>query len=46
LPFTGRVARPDDIARLARFFASKGSAHITGQARNVDGAAVMHRAAG
>jgi len=42
LPPTGRVARPDDIARLALFFASAQSDHITGQAWNVDGGAVMH----
>lgn len=42
LPPTGRVARPDDIARLALFFASAASDHITGQAWNVDGGAVMH----
>jgi NAD(P)-dependent dehydrogenase (short-subunit alcohol dehydrogenase family) len=42
LPPTGRVARPDDIARLALFFASEASDHITGQAWNVDGGAVMH----
>ena len=37
LPPTGRVARPDDIARLALFFAAAASDHITGQAWNVDG---------
>ena len=42
LPPSGRVARPDDIARLAVFFASEQSDHITGQAWNVDGGAVMH----
>ena len=42
LPPTGRVARPDDIARLALFFASEASDHITGQAWNVDGGAVGH----
>jgi len=42
LPPTGRVARPDDIARLALFFASEASDHITGQAWNVDGGVVMH----
>ncbi len=42
LPPTGRVARPDDIARLALFFASEQSDHITGQAWNVDGGTVMH----
>jgi 3-oxoacyl-[acyl-carrier protein] reductase len=42
LPPIGRVARPDDIARLALFFASEQSDHITGQAWNVDGGAVMH----
>ena len=42
LPPTGRVARPDDIARLAVFFASDQSDHITGQAWNVDGGVVMH----
>jgi NAD(P)-dependent dehydrogenase (short-subunit alcohol dehydrogenase family) len=42
LPPTGRVARPDDIARLAVFFASPQSDHITGQAWNVDGGSVMH----
>jgi NAD(P)-dependent dehydrogenase (short-subunit alcohol dehydrogenase family) len=42
LPPTGRVARPDDIARLALFFASEASDHITGQAWNVGGGAVMH----
>ena len=42
LPPTGRVARPDDIARLALFLASAESDHITGQAWNVDGGAVMH----
>ena len=42
LPPTGRVARPDDIARLALFYASAQSDHITGQAWNVDGGAVMH----
>ena len=42
LPPTGRVARPDDIARLALFFASDQSDHITGQAWNVDGGTVMH----
>jgi len=42
LPPTGRIARPDDIARLAVFFASEQSDHITGQAWNVDGGAVMH----
>jgi NAD(P)-dependent dehydrogenase (short-subunit alcohol dehydrogenase family) len=41
-PPTGRVARPDDIARLAVFFASEQSDHITGQAWNVDGGMVMH----
>jgi meso-butanediol dehydrogenase/(S,S)-butanediol dehydrogenase/diacetyl reductase len=41
-PPTGRVARPDDIARLALFFASAQSDHITGQAWNVDGGVVMH----
>ena len=42
LPPSGRVARPDDIARLAVLFASEQSDHITGQAWNVDGGAVMH----
>lgn len=42
MPPTGRVARPDDIARLALFFASDASDHITGQAWNVDGGSVMH----
>jgi NAD(P)-dependent dehydrogenase (short-subunit alcohol dehydrogenase family) len=42
MPPTGRVARPDDIAHLALFFASPQSDHITGQAWNVDGGAVMH----
>ena len=42
LPPSGRVARPDDIARLALFFASEASDHITGQAWNVDGGSVMH----
>jgi NAD(P)-dependent dehydrogenase (short-subunit alcohol dehydrogenase family) len=42
MPPTGRVARPDDIAHLALFFASAQSDHITGQAWNVDGGAVMH----
>ena len=42
LPPTGRVARPDDIARLALFFASEASDHITGQAWNVDGGSAMH----
>ena len=42
LPPTGRVARPDDIARMALFFASEASDHITGQAWNVDGGTVMH----
>ena len=42
MPPTGRVARPDDIARLALFFASGQSDHITGQAWNVDGGTVMH----
>jgi NAD(P)-dependent dehydrogenase (short-subunit alcohol dehydrogenase family) len=42
LPPTGRIARPDDIARLALFFASEASDHITGQAWNVDGGVVMH----
>jgi NAD(P)-dependent dehydrogenase (short-subunit alcohol dehydrogenase family) len=41
-PPTGRIARPDDIARLALFFASDQSDHITGQAWNVDGGTVMH----
>jgi 3-oxoacyl-[acyl-carrier protein] reductase len=41
-PPTGRIARPDDIARLALFFASAQSDHITGQAWNVDGGTVMH----
>ena len=41
LPPTGRVARPDDIARVALFFASEESDHITGQAWNVDGGSVM-----
>jgi 3-oxoacyl-[acyl-carrier protein] reductase len=41
VPPTGRVARPDDIARLALFFASSASDHITGQAWNVDGGSVM-----
>jgi NAD(P)-dependent dehydrogenase (short-subunit alcohol dehydrogenase family) len=42
MPPTGRVARPDDIARLAVFLASVQSDHITGQAWNVDGGMVMH----
>ena len=46
LPFArvpvGRIARPDDIARLALFLASDGSDNITGQAWNVDGGMVMH----
>jgi NAD(P)-dependent dehydrogenase (short-subunit alcohol dehydrogenase family) len=42
LPPSGRVARPDDISRLALFLASEASDHITGQAWNVDGGAVMH----
>lgn len=42
LPPSGRVARPDDIARLALFFASEASDHIAGQAWNVDGGSVMH----
>jgi 3-oxoacyl-[acyl-carrier protein] reductase len=42
LPPTGRVARPDDIARLVVFFAADESDHITGQAWNVDGGVVMH----
>ena len=42
LPPNGRVARPDDIARLALFFAADQSDHVTGQAWNVDGGAVMH----
>jgi NAD(P)-dependent dehydrogenase (short-subunit alcohol dehydrogenase family) len=42
LPPTGRIARPDDIARLALFFASDQCDHITGQAWNVDGGVVMH----
>jgi 3-oxoacyl-[acyl-carrier protein] reductase len=42
LPPTGRVARPDDVARLALFLASAESDHITGQAWNVDGGTVMH----
>jgi len=42
LPPTGRIARPDDIARLALFFASEQCDHITGQAWNVDGGTVMH----
>jgi NAD(P)-dependent dehydrogenase (short-subunit alcohol dehydrogenase family) len=42
LPPTGRVARPDDVARLALFFASEQSDHVTGQAWNVDGGAVMN----
>ena len=42
LPPTGRIARPDDVARLALFFASEQSDHITGQAWNVDGGTVMH----
>ncbi len=39
---TGRVARPDDIVRLALFLAADQSDHITGQAWNVDGGLVMH----
>jgi len=39
---TGRIGRPEDIARLAVFFASEQSDHITGQAWNVDGGMVMH----
>jgi NAD(P)-dependent dehydrogenase (short-subunit alcohol dehydrogenase family) len=42
LPPTGRIARPDDVARLALFFASEQNDHITGQAWNVDGGTVMH----
>ena len=38
----GRVARPDDISRLAVFLASDQCDHITGQAWNVDGGTVMH----
>jgi 3-oxoacyl-[acyl-carrier protein] reductase len=41
-PPVGRVARPDDISRLAVFLASDQSDHITGQAWNVDGGTVMH----
>src|SRR4030095_4595957 len=39
---TGRVARPYDMRRLALFFASAESDHITGQEWNVDGGSVMH----
>ena len=39
---TGRVARPDDIVRLALFLAADQSDHITGQSWNVDGGSVMH----
>jgi NAD(P)-dependent dehydrogenase (short-subunit alcohol dehydrogenase family) len=42
LPPTGRIAHPDDVARLALFLASEQSDHITGQAWNVDGGTVMH----
>jgi NAD(P)-dependent dehydrogenase (short-subunit alcohol dehydrogenase family) len=42
LPPSGRIAQPDDIARLAVFLASDRSDHITGQAWNVDGGSVMH----
>jgi 3-oxoacyl-[acyl-carrier protein] reductase len=42
MPPTGRIARPDDLAHLALFFASAQSDHITGQAWNVDGGVVMH----
>jgi NAD(P)-dependent dehydrogenase (short-subunit alcohol dehydrogenase family) len=42
LPPRGRGARPDDIAHVALFLASEASDHITGQAWNVDGGAVMH----
>ena len=33
----GRVGEPEDIARVALFFASDDSAHVTGQALAVDG---------
>jgi len=42
MPPTGRVARPDDIARLALFLAADASDQITGQAWTVDGGDVMH----
>ncbi|MBI2864032.1 MAG: 3-oxoacyl-ACP reductase FabG [Chloroflexi bacterium] len=38
----GRIAKPEDIAGLAVFLASDAASHITGQAFNVDGGAVMY----
>ncbi|HKZ04148.1 MAG TPA: SDR family NAD(P)-dependent oxidoreductase [Methylomirabilota bacterium] len=38
----GRLATTDDVAALAVFLAGNGSAHITGQAINVSGGAILH----
>lgn len=37
-----RIARPEDMVGLAVFLASDAASHITGQAFNVDGGAVMY----
>ena len=38
----GRLATTDDVAELAAFLAGAGAAHITGQALNVSGGAILH----
>jgi hypothetical protein len=41
-PPTGRIARPDDIARLALFFALAQSDHITAHVWRAAGGTMMH----
>jgi NAD(P)-dependent dehydrogenase (short-subunit alcohol dehydrogenase family) len=38
----GRLAEPDDVARMALFLASDDASYCTGQAMNVSGGMVMH----
>lgn len=38
----GRLAEPDDVARVAAFLSSDGAGYVTGQAVNVCGGVMMH----
>ena len=37
----GRVAEPDDVAKLAAFLASEDADYITGQTYNVEGGMIL-----